>query len=373
MAEQTEGGTGCEGLSDAVLVADLKRLVGDERASLVGVLRRLAEMDRRRLWEGMAFTSLFDYCVRELKYAEGAAARRIYSARAGVKFPMVLRMLERGEISLGTVYLLSPHFTPQNYRELLSKAAGKSKRDVEALVASLAPKPAPVERIRRVEPLVAPTPAAIPATGEGAADLPLLAPIEAAVPAGAEAQPGAQPAAPQPPRVHFSFTAEEAVLERFERAREVLRHKFPAGKLEEIFAAALEALLERHDPERRLARKARRRAAAMRAETGTKEPAAEGARRAEAGNGRRVPQPVRDAAWERDEGRCAFIAPDGRRCGARAWLEYDHVRPWALGGPSDDSENVRLLCRTHNQMLARRVFGARAVRGEVSDAAARGP
>jgi len=38
-------------------------------------------------------------------------------------------------------------------------------------------------------------------------------------------------------------------------------------------------------------------------------------------------------------------------------LEYDHIRPLSLGGRSDDPANVRLLCRAHNALEARRILG----------------
>lgn len=72
---------------------------------------------------------------------------------------------------------------------------------------------------------------------------------------------------------------------------------------------------------------------------------------------RRVPKWVEDHVWRRDNGRCAFVGADGLRCGETAWLELDHVTPWALGGRSDDPINIRLLCRAHNQAEAKRVFG----------------
>jgi hypothetical protein len=34
----------------------------------------------------------------------------------------------------------------------------------------------------------------------------------------------------------------------------------------------------------------------------------------------------------------------------------DHVQAWALGGPTT-VEGIRLACRAHNQLAARRVFG----------------
>src|SRR6185437_13767962 len=65
---------------------------------------------------------------------------------------------------------------------------------------------------------------------------------------------------------------------------------------------------------------------------------------------------LRDEVWRRDSGRCSFTNNEGARCPATSWLEIDHIRPYALGGRSDDIDNLRLLCRAHNQMMARRIF-----------------
>jgi hypothetical protein len=76
---------------------------------------------------------------------------------------------------------------------------------------------------------------------------------------------------------------------------------------------------------------------------------------------------------ERDGWRCSFVAEDGRRCDARAFVEFDHETPRGLGG-SSQAENLRLLCRAHNRLVAERIYGkayisqaigrARATRGE---------
>jgi len=76
-------------LSDSELISSLKSLVQDERGRLVSALRHLAEFDRRRLAAMSGFPSLFDYCVRELRYAQGETARRIHAARAAAKYPVL--------------------------------------------------------------------------------------------------------------------------------------------------------------------------------------------------------------------------------------------------------------------------------------------
>ena len=47
---------------------------------------------------------------------------------------------------------------------------------------------------------------------------------------------------------------------------------------------------------------------------------------------RHVPAAVARAVYLRDGGCCTFCSEDGPRCGARRFLELDHITPWAVGG-----------------------------------------
>lgn len=71
---------------------------------------------------------------------------------------------------------------------------------------------------------------------------------------------------------------------------------------------------------------------------------------------RHIPADVKRAVWARDLGCCAFVAEDGTRCGERGGLEFDHIRPHADGGEATVN-NVRLLCRQHNQYESQQFFG----------------
>ena len=62
---------------------------------------------------------------------------------------------------------------------------------------------------------------------------------------------------------------------------------------------------------------------------------------------RHIPANVRRQVWRRDVGRCAFTSKGGRRCSATSFLEFHHVRPYAVGGEAT-AENIELRCRAHN-------------------------
>jgi 5-methylcytosine-specific restriction endonuclease McrA len=74
------------------------------------------------------------------------------------------------------------------------------------------------------------------------------------------------------------------------------------------------------------------------------------------GTSRHVPQEVKRAVWQRDAGHCAFLAPTGRRCTERTFLEFHHIQPYAQHGPATVA-NISLRCRRHNQYEAELVFG----------------
>ncbi|MBI5168185.1 MAG: HNH endonuclease [Candidatus Eisenbacteria bacterium] len=61
--------------------------------------------------------------------------------------------------------------------------------------------------------------------------------------------------------------------------------------------------------------------------------------------------------FARDGAACTFVGADGKRCGSTWRLELDHVLPVALGGETT-VENLRVLCRAHNQFESGRVLGA---------------
>ncbi|MBI4376495.1 MAG: HNH endonuclease [Elusimicrobia bacterium] len=77
------------------------------------------------------------------------------------------------------------------------------------------------------------------------------------------------------------------------------------------------------------------------------------ARRTTIKRSRYIPRWVKKKVWQRDGGRCVFVGSDGTRCGERNFLQIDHIVPWAQGGISNDPENLRLLCSTHNRFRAR--------------------
>lgn len=58
----------------------------------------------------------------------------------------------------------------------------------------------------------------------------------------------------------ISFAADEVFVARLRRAKQVLPHKYPEGRLEDVLGDALEVPLDKKDMDRIIARRARRKA-----------------------------------------------------------------------------------------------------------------
>ena len=311
-------------------------LVLAERENVADIVAYLAEVDRRNLPESRSYPSLYQFLIEEYHYGAGSAYRKFRAARAAKYHPSVLVMLRSGELQLDVVAQLQPYLR-EHGEDLLDRAKGKTSREVETMLAGLDPSRLTRDTVRVINAL----PPILPLEPPG---LPLATPNGTAPPPGpppaaAEAAPPAAPAAGGFLKVRFSFTADSELWTLVRRAREILRHKYPGGRLESIFKDALRALLDRKDPDRRLLAQPPRPAPPPPATSG---------------DARYIPQPVKDAVWRRDGGCCVFRSEEDKVCGSKDGLEYDHVQPWALGGTSNDPANVRLLCRAHNQLMAKR-------------------
>jgi hypothetical protein len=142
-----------------------------------------------------------------------------------------------------------------------------------------------------------------------------------------------------PERYRFQVTIGSDVREKLLLARDMLRPVIASGDDEALLDRALGALLSE------LARKKFAATEAPRPPHGaSSEP-----------ESRHIPAGVKRSVWLRDLGRCAFVGSGGRRCDARAFLEFHHVKPWAVGGEAVEG-NIELRCRSHNAHEARVYF-----------------
>ena len=126
---------------DAVLLHDLITHCRTHRSTTAVILAHLAEVDARRLYVAQGYPSMFLYCVHELRFSEDAAFKRIRAARAAREFPVIFEAVAEGRLHLAAVVTLRPFLTKENAEELLASAAGKTRSELELLLAERFPRP----------------------------------------------------------------------------------------------------------------------------------------------------------------------------------------------------------------------------------------
>ena len=227
---------------------------------------------------------------------------------------------------------------------MAARASGRSRHQIEALVAELAPQPDVPSLVRKLPTFAAmPSASAAPApaaTGGSTEPIPALA-----------ASPAAPPPAPRPivratapERYRVQFTIGPETHERLRRLQALLRREIPDGDPGAIFDRATILLLEKVEKTKLGAAAKPRPRPSIRFRTD------------KAVRSRDVPRAVKRVTWRRDAGQCAFVSPTGRRCSERTFLEFHHVQPHAKQGPATVA-NISLRCWRHNQYEAELIFG----------------
>ena len=346
-------------LSDDLLSSGLDTSATDDRLANATLLAHIAEFDRRELYLPSQYPSMYRYCVGRLRMSEDVAYKRVRVARVARRFRGVFDAIADGRLNLSGVTLLARHLTRANGCELLAAAVNRSRAEIQELIA---------QRF----PVIATTGDSTSANSGDEASSPAGAPADLLVGAkdenGQEPQQFAQAPGPvefagvfgapapnslpelqlrvtpiAPGRYELVAVIDQDAHDRLMGSRDLLGHVVPRGALVEVLQRAI-ALQHEQLRKRRCGATDRPRTSASDA---ADRPCI---------NPRQIPAAVQRAVWERDGGQCAYVSPEGHRCKERDPIELDHVVPVARGGKST-IENLRLLCRPHNRLMAERAFG----------------
>jgi hypothetical protein len=128
-------------IPDDELLRRLSHLLHDSRRVEADLVAHIGEVDERRLYAREAAPSMFAWCTEILHLSEAEAYMRIAVARASREHPMLLDMLREGRLHLSGIARLASHLTRENRQHVLARAAHKSKRQIEELIAELSPRP----------------------------------------------------------------------------------------------------------------------------------------------------------------------------------------------------------------------------------------
>jgi hypothetical protein len=139
-----------DSMGNEALLSEVERLVRADRTVGAALLVHLGEVDARKLYLARGYSSMFTYCRAALGMSEAEAYLRMRAADVGRRFPLVLERFGSGDVHLSAIKLLAPHLTQENHARLLDRVCGRSKREIEVIVAELAPTPDVPARMRKL-------------------------------------------------------------------------------------------------------------------------------------------------------------------------------------------------------------------------------
>jgi hypothetical protein len=278
----------------------LGTLIRSERRITNQILEMINLAYEKRAYLDLGFASMFEWLTKGFGYSNAAAYRRIEVAKLLKAIPEVSEKLASGQVNLSTLSKAQSMITSQE------KAGQKISIEMKS------------EIVNRIEnktyqetekTLIALFPESAPTVHQECRRV-----IDAET------------------TRHSMNLSQQATLD-LNRAKEVLSHKFPKASDADIIQYALKFLLDRVDPLRKVEKQSKSNSSA---------------------NSKAA---ARRVIIKNANAQCTFKDPvTGRVCGSRHQVQMDHIIPKALGG-TDDSVNLRPLCRQHNLLMAERVFG----------------
>lgn len=290
-------------LNDFDLISTTKNLVQKEREVTLSVLRHLREIESRRLYAKRGFSSLVKFCIQEFQYSESAAVRRVLAMRLMKDVPEVERKIQKGELNLTNAakvqsFLRNSKKFQNQKLELVQKIESKSSYDVEKTLRTLDPLAIPKESVRRLD----------------------------------ESHESCQ------------FVMDEELRKKLERIKDLADHSLKSKTLSELFHFMADAALKNLEAKHKLKKP---RVIKHRA-TAADKPSVKTLRY--------IPKDFRQDLFKKQK-QCAYVDPvSKRRCDCKRGLEIDHIIPMMLGGQTEQ-KNLRLLCPTHNKLLAIQKLG----------------
>ena len=309
-------------LSDEALLQKTSALAKAERTISVAVLWHLKEVEMRKAYVPLGHLSLFQYAITELKYSEGAAMRRITAMRALKDCPNLAEKIETGELTVSGVARVQSFirqnekdegvkWTEDEKKDLFQSLESVSQKEIEKRLIEISPESAQIETVRPVTQ-----------------DL-----------------------------VEIKVYLSSDDLKELNELRGLIAHQLKDGSNSELIKKLVSLSKEW------VIQKKTKTAAAENSEdlccsaSTIKTVNGEDGEAFEIPKNRYTPAKIKAFLFRRAELQCEIIDPKTqKRCSSKYKLEIDHKVPHSLGG-SNAVDNLRVVCRVHNQYRTRGLKG----------------
>jgi hypothetical protein len=336
-------------LTDRVLLYQMDLLNVHERKVTVLVLRHLREIECRRLFVDLGFSSMHVYCIKHLKYSESQTQRRLSSARLMTELPEIEKDIQAGSLNLTNLAkfqsfaraerIASHPLNKEEKLEMLSQIQNKPTRQVERELIQKSHQPELLaEKYHNISVVMN----EVGQTNQFS---------------------------------KFEALLSEANQELLQEFKNLYAHELKDQANVSVLMFLLTKAVQHKKKQKVLIIKPKNNAtppSAPKVNTEVK-PKLESKLESESvltPKSKPTPElkpklsplrkvvsaPTRRFIWHRAGDCCEQVVAEGKKCRSKYALEIDHIIGVALGG-TNDIENLQLLCRAHNSRRAIKAFG----------------
>ena len=264
-----------------------------ERSALLVILEHLAEVNRRKSFSPR-YESINKYAMLHLGYDDKSAWSRVNAMFLMVQVPEIKPSIQSGELDLTKLSMVQSHIR-------VEKSSGKSKMNK-------------AEKLKVVNMV----------KGKASREAMRTLMKQSSAPQKLKMPDQVKPLSDELNEVRITLSDED--IRNLKELRELMGHR-------DLSFSEVVSLALKEAKESIFKKKSRR--------------AADDPRRSET----RVPgAALKRHIYSKAHGACEM-------CGSKSATEFDHIKPWALGGETSE-ENLRLLCRNCNQRESIERFGS---------------
>jgi hypothetical protein len=325
-------------LSDKALIDQTDLVTTAHRSLTVLVLRHLREVEVRRLYVDLNYSSMHKCCIHRYKFSENETQRWLDSARLMTELPEIETQVESGSLNVTNLYKLQSFvraekavdhiFTREEKLELVADIQNKPTRQVERELIQKSHQPALLaEKFHMTSQVLNGTiSTALDANNFG---------------------------------MNTTFQKFEALLDP--AAQELLCEfqNLYGNELQDMAATSILSFLLKG----MVNAKKKKVGLVSKQKPNAPAPCAPKPESSRTSKDKLTPlrRPLKistkKAVWQKAQGCCEHLDRESKiRCSSKFALQPDHIIPVALGGTNEIS-NLQLLCRAHNSRRSVKTFG----------------
>lgn len=337
-----------------ILDQKLKALVQSERKITHEVLLLIQTLDITRSYLELGFSSLFDYLVRGIGYSEGAAQRRISSARLMKQVPLIEESLKSGKLNLTQISLAQVAIKQEEKAQGVKLSSDQKGDIIEKLKFQSSFE---TKKILKQE----------------------LPSFELSLPQVHPAGMG---------KVHVTLQFDERTWGQIQDLMAHYSHSVPDQKLESLLLYWADQVQKKKQRQfekvqiNELEKSHKRKSVEVNksdkkdrirevnvakgiCEIQESKQIKENRNMGYSDNNDRslpqrrlkrkaLSQAIKNQVQQKAHGQCQYISPlNGQRCASKHFLEFEHIVPISKGG-ANSLDNLRMYCRSHNFLMAKK-------------------